>query len=280
MGVNRNYERQAREEGFTCLCSCGFCGNCGEEAHRPVDCETVSKWILKKEFMHMSRMYMGITMACPHCHQDVKNHGRNHTSCSVCKYQFCWICHCSLEGHKDCHKYKGCGETGRARDPIHRYMHYVERWARNHSWRLMAMEDLEKWRSVQLKKLSVKTGTQRHGFRLVDTHIVECRRVLKWTYAYGYYHLPEQGRTKRQFFEHLQGEAEVALERLHRCADQELKSFVNEAEDPSKSFNDFRRKLIGLTKVTKTYFENLVEVLEYECKPKASSEKQRLGTRL
>lgn len=34
--------------------------------------------------------------------------------------------------------------------------------------------------------------------------IVECRRVLKWTYAYGFY-LPEQEQTKKQFFEYLQG---------------------------------------------------------------------------
>ncbi|GFY82663.1 RING/U-box superfamily protein [Actinidia rufa] len=30
-----------------CLCSYGFCWNCTEEAHRPVDCGTVAKWILK-----------------------------------------------------------------------------------------------------------------------------------------------------------------------------------------------------------------------------------------
>lgn len=37
-----------------------------------------------------------------------------------------------------------------------------------------------------------------------DLQIVECRRVLKWTYAYGYY-LPEIEHAKRQFFEYLQG---------------------------------------------------------------------------
>jgi len=34
--------------------------------------------------------------------------------------------------------------------------------------------------------------------------IVECRRVLKWTYAYGYY-LAEHEHAKKQFFEYLQG---------------------------------------------------------------------------
>nr|GMD97767.1 probable E3 ubiquitin-protein ligase ARI8 [Ipomoea batatas] len=90
--------------------------------------------------------------------------------------------------------------------------------------------------------------------------IVECRRVLKWTYAYGFY-LPENELAKRQFFEYLQGEAEAGLERLHQCAEKELQSYLN-AEGPSNDFNDFRTKLAGLTSVTRNYFENLVRALE------------------
>ena len=99
--------------------------------------------------------------------------------------------------------------------------------------------------------------------------IVECRRVLKWTYAYGYY-LPEHEHAKRQFFEYLQGnvslilkhiflvsslswsdyctgDAESGLERLHQCAEKELQVYLN-AEGPSKDFNEFRTKLAGLTR--------------------------------
>jgi ariadne-1 len=102
--------------------------------------------------------------------------------------------------------------------------------------------------------------------------IVECRRVLKWTYAYGYY-LPDNEHAKRQFFEYLQGsyfsycglhfkvymterissvitcsgEAESGLERLHQCAEKELQIYLD-AECPSKDFNDFRTKLAGLTR--------------------------------
>lgn len=76
--------------------------------------------------------------------------------------------------------------------------------------------------------------------------IVECRRVLKWTYAYGYY-LPENEHTKRQFFEYSQGEAEAGLERLHQCAEKDLQTFL-EGDNPTSSFNDFRTKLAGLTR--------------------------------
>ena len=60
----------------------------------------------------------------------------------------------------------------------------------------------------------------------------------------------------------LSGEAETGLERLHHCAENELKQFFIKTEDPSDTFNAFRMKLTGLTKVTKTYFDNLVKALE------------------
>jgi hypothetical protein len=43
-----------------------------------------------------------------------------------------------------------------------------------------------------------------HGQFYFILQIVECRRVLKWTYAYGFY-LPDHEHAKRQFFEYLQG---------------------------------------------------------------------------
>uniref|UniRef100_A0A2N9EM97 RBR-type E3 ubiquitin transferase n=1 Tax=Fagus sylvatica TaxID=28930 RepID=A0A2N9EM97_FAGSY len=42
-----NFEAGNGNYDVTCLCSYGFCWNCTEEAHRPVDCGTVAKWILK-----------------------------------------------------------------------------------------------------------------------------------------------------------------------------------------------------------------------------------------
>ncbi|CAI7818344.1 unnamed protein product [Closterium sp. NIES-53] len=77
--------------------------------------------------------------------------------------------------------------------------------------------------------------------------VVECRRVLKWTYAYGYY-LPEAEVARRQFFEYLQGEADTALENLHKMAEKELELYIcDDGDPPPTSFNDFRSRLAGLT---------------------------------
>jgi len=150
-----------------------------------------------------------------------------------------------------------------AKKSLEKYTHYYERWASNNSSRQKALANLHQMQTVHMEKISVTRYQPESQLKFITEawlQIVECRRVLKWTYAYGYY-LPEQEHTKKQLFEYLQGGVELGLERLHLFAEKELQVLLS-AEGPSKEFNDFRTKLAGLTKVTKNFFENLVRALE------------------
>jgi ariadne-1 len=48
--------------------------------------------------------------------------------------------------------------------------------------------------------------------------VIECRRILKWTYAYGYYSFADEEddamSQRRHFFEFLQGDAERILDQV------------------------------------------------------------------
>ncbi|VAH49064.1 unnamed protein product [Triticum turgidum subsp. durum] len=266
-----------------CNCSYGFCWNCTEEAHRPVDCATVSKWILKNsaESENMNWI-LANSKPCPKCKRPIeKNQGCMHITCTPpCKFEFCWLCLGSWSEHGErtggfyaCNRYEAARQEGAydeserrremAKNSLERYTHYYERWAANQSSRQKALGDLQSLQNDKLEKLSdIQSQPESQLKFIIEAwlQIVECRRVLKWTYAYGYY-LPEHEHAKRQFFEYLQGEAESGLERLHQCAEKELQIYL-EAESPSKDFNDFRTKLAGLTSVTRNYFENLVQALE------------------
>ena len=206
-----------------------------------------------------------------------KNQGCTHMrSMSPCKFEFCWLCLGDWSNHRDsCNRYetakqKGTDETEReremARNSLQRYRHYYERWATNESSRAKALSDLQQMQAaVQIEKLSKYRTGPVLDLKFVSEawlQIVECRRVLKWTYAYGYY-LPEyeHEHDKRQFFDYLQGQAESCLERLHRCAEKELQDYID-CESPAKGFKDFRSKLVDLTRVTRNYFDNLVQALE------------------
>ena len=78
-----------------------------------------------------------------------------------------------------------------AKNSLKRYNHYYERWATNESSRVKALSDLQQMQAVQIEKLRDTLGQPRvSGLMFVIEawlQIVECRRVLKWTYAYGYY---------------------------------------------------------------------------------------------
>ncbi|CAM8927986.1 hypothetical protein QQ045_022547 [Rhodiola kirilowii] len=267
----------------SCRCSYGFCWNCTEEAHRPVDCATVTKWIMKNsaESENMNWI-LANSKPCPKCKRPIeKNQGCMHITCTPpCKFEFCWLCLGTWSEHGErtggfyaCNRYETAKQEGlydesekrreMAKNSLERYTHYYERWASNQTSRQKALSDLHQMQTVQLEKLSDIQCQPESQLKFVIEawqQIVECRRVLKWTYAYGYY-LPEHEHAKRQFFEYVQGEAESGLERLHQCAEKELQSYII-AEGPSKDFNDFRTKLAGLTSVTRNYFENLVRALE------------------
>ncbi|XP_010473913.1 PREDICTED: probable E3 ubiquitin-protein ligase ARI11 [Camelina sativa] len=255
----------------SCLCSFKFCWDCCEDAHSPVDCDTVSKWLLKnRDESENTNWILTKTKPCPKCKRPIeKNQGCRHMSCSApCKFQFCWICLKPWTGHTACNVFKEDNEDKtkrkRAKEAINRYHHYYERWEFNQSSRLTAVSDLEKWQSMWLKELSAILGTPETQLQFTVEawlQIIECRRVLKWAYAFGYYLINHEP-SKQHFFEYLQGEAESGLDRLHKCAKEELKQFIAKTKDLKKHFMKFQAKLISLTKTTKSYFENLVNALE------------------
>lgn len=262
----------------SCVCSCNFCWNCTEDAHRPVDCDTVAKWVLKNSAESENVTWILVyTKPCPKCRRPIeKNDGCMHMTCRPpCTFEFCWVClrAWSSHGYKPCNGYEGSIEKGEldegertrqmAMKSLERYTHYYERWAANHKSLKKSVLDLHEMQNVNLDKLLAKHAqtSSQLGFVLEAwMQIVECRRVLKWTYAYGYY-LSEDEVAKTKLFEYLQGEAEIALEKLHHCAEKELTIYLHEGT--TGEFNDtFRSKLANLTSVTGTYFANLVTALE------------------
>jgi ariadne-1 len=98
--------------------------------------------------------------------------------------------------------------------------------------------------------------------------VAECRRMLRWTYAFGFF-VEEQA--KLELFQMLQTDAETSLERLHGCAEKERVDIVAAAaatvysdsgdlvpQAPApEHYAKYREKLSRLTMVTRDHFENL-----------------------
>ncbi|EXB68667.1 putative E3 ubiquitin-protein ligase ARI7 [Morus notabilis] len=167
VGDNENYD-------VSCLCTYGFCWNCTEEAHRPVDCVTVAKWILKNsaESENMNWI-LANSKPCPKCKRPIeKNQGCMHMTCTPpCKFEFCWLCLGAWADHGErtggfyaCNRYEAAKQEGAydeaerrremAKNSLERYTHYYERWASNQLSRQKALADLHLMQTVHMEKLS------------------------------------------------------------------------------------------------------------------------------
>eukprot|EP00854_Cymbomonas_tetramitiformis_P005525 gene5525-6701_t len=259
-----------------------------KEAHRPVDCETVKKWVLKNsaESENMNWI-LANSKPCPKCKRPIeKNQGCMHMTCTPpCRFEFCWLCLAPWSEHGErtggfysCNRYdanKNAGEYDEtekrrenARNSLERYMHYYERWAVSQtsppifSCPPSGVPTVGKFSAATLMSL----GSDR-------------------TYGYGFY--AELSQDRRNFFEFMQGEAELSLDNLHRAAELELAPFLSLDTTPTSSpvpaglaaspstasyatspagsvsslygttaaFDDFRSKLTGLTAITKHFFD-------------------------
>ncbi|XP_065846864.1 probable E3 ubiquitin-protein ligase ARI8 [Euphorbia lathyris] len=251
----------------TCRCLTSFCWNCEEESHRPVDCDTVKRWISKNHSESENVNYiLAYCKPCPKCRRPIeKNEGCMHMVCRVCLHSFCWLCLAPYDNHMKCNKYSSndVKKKEMAKQSLEKYTHYFERWDANRKSKLKALEDFQNAKNVTFKKLSEAQGVCEEYLDFLNKawlQVIECRRVLEWSYAYGFY-MPEEEHGKKEFFEYLQGEAENGLEKLHDFTEKELEPFL-EAYDLSVDFSKFRTMLIALTVVTGNYFEKLVRALE------------------
>ncbi|KAG6402205.1 hypothetical protein SASPL_139080 [Salvia splendens] len=237
-----------------CACSHTFCFLCTAESHRPVSCKVAAEWLeMNKSEAKSAKWIVSNTKPCPKCHRPIqKNYGCDLMTCAApCGFNFCWNCLSPLRDHGVTFRCHAAEEKGEMKilptSDAGRYAHHRERWEFYDKSVKAAVEDLERAR--------VRCGGGRMGFVAAAwEQIVACRRVLKWSYAFRYY------LAEAVMLEYLQGEAEAALERLQRCAEEEMGDegvYVDE-----EKFRVFEVKLLNQTRVTRRCFDTLVVASE------------------
>jgi len=255
-------------------CDCGhqFCFKCQEPTHRPCKCSWARQWVIKcSSEAENATWIMANTKRCPKCQTQIeKNQGCNHMTCRHCKHEFCWLCKgdwkdhgTATGGYYSCNRYEeakkkgNCSEEERkaadAKNELQKYLHFYQRFDNHHKAREFAIKSLPKIQSRMKNLQELKGG----GFndvafleKAVET-VIECRKLLQWTYAMGYY--MESGTKEKLLFEHLQEDLEKHTEHLHELSEKPLDDLVSQ---------EMRAKIINFTRVTHTFRVNLTQGIE------------------
>mmetsp|Transcript_50405 Transcript_50405/g.113323 ORF Transcript_50405/g.113323 Transcript_50405/m.113323 type:complete len:546 (-) Transcript_50405:161-1798(-) len=271
-----------------CNCCFVWCWACGEEAHRPADCKKVNQWNIKNSAESENISWIKAnTKKCPKCHKPIeKNQGCNHMVCSKaggCGHEFCWLClgdwtthGTSTGGYYQCNIYDRQAKEGkhveeertrqRAKHALDKYMFYFERFM-DHDRGMKLTEKEEK--DIEGK---VQTLHDKYGFEIIELQFLydalrqvrACRRVLKWTYVYGYY-LEETG-PEKNLFEHLQKNLEEKTDCLHEMLEKDFDTIFFSGEEncgPTSQeahakFMDFRSHVTNFTNVTQKFRDHIL----------------------
>jgi ariadne-1 len=264
-----------------CHCGTRFCFSCGHEKHNPVTCEQLTTWLGQLQDDGESVAVIKATSKpCWHCGvATTRISGCNHMICRKemggCGGEWCWMCRgdwathgAHTGGFYSCNKY----ETSEAKaedeeakkylepeESRKRLLHYYNRYF-NHD---VLMKNVQKMlRDSEVEEKMVKytdiTGNSPDFYLEAAELLVECRRVLKYTYVYGYYLQDGPGKS---LFEYQQASAEGITERLSEM-------FHGPIEEIAAQPIDF----VNYIRVTKKYITNLVRSVEEQGASSTDSE--------
>ncbi|KAL4216921.1 Ankyrin repeat and IBR domain-containing protein 1 [Mactra antiquata] len=183
--------------------------------------------------------------SCPNCKSPIqKNEGCNHMKCSKCKYDFCWVCldqwkrhNSSTGGYFKCNRYEvskkvedttkqalvQAEEKNTKMQELNKFVHYYTRY-KNHENSFKLEEPLLRTAKEKMLKLAeaiTDIATAKDETKFVEDAIhklLKARRVLKYSYVYGYY---LDGPPYRKIvFEFMQTELEECTEILSQMVNR------------------------------------------------------------
>ena len=220
-------------------CQMEFCLNCGEEPHLPCSCKNLQLWNEKcRNESETANWILANTKSCPKCNSRIeKNQGCNHMTCQRCRYEFCWICMsdwndhgANTGGYYKCNKFDPNNpddktDAAKAKRELDRYLHYYKRYHAHSQAQTFAKRQLKETeqRMVLLQESSENAKwTDVEFLKTANEQLVECRRVLKYTYTFAYYLTDETKALQKERFEHHQEMLERFTEHLSHLSEKPL----------------------------------------------------------
>ena len=266
-----------------CQCDYVFCFSCLRRSHRPCDCEMVAYWESKNKSEGEDAKWLIVnTKQCPNCHKFIeKNQGCNHMTCRKeaggCGYEFCWICLGEWKPHGtswyECKKYNPTDLDKKKEElrlntkyELERYANYFESYQNEEKAENYA-DKLKKTVEGYKKSLEQEKNQPHSEVKFLDDAIncvIECHRILKNTYIFGYY-MKSNKNSGASLYNHHQEMLRREADRLHELLEMgELSKIINiiTLEEFNKEYAKFKGKILSLIGATMKFKENILSEIE------------------
>ena len=141
-------------------------------------------------------------------------------------------------------------DTAKAKRELDRYLHYYKRYHGHDQAMAFATKQLEatERRMVELQESTQGSWIDVQFLKAANEMVIECRRVLKNTYVFGYY-LPTDAAKQRELFENLQEHLEKFTETLSEMTELPIDQMD-------------RTEIVNVTRVTESFLANLIQGAE------------------
>jgi len=280
----------------TCdVCSTIFCIKCGAEPHAPLICSVLDTWNEKcKNESETANWILANTKKCPKCNTRIeKNQGCNHMTCQQCKHEFCWVCIGDWSqhgqhsgGYYNCNKFqmdaepKGQTDVDKAKRELDRYLHYYKRYHAHDEAQEFAYKQLQDTGKKMMALQECKdnaTWADVEFLKTANEQLVECRRVLKFTYVFAYYMTTppkkkvEKDKSSNKKGDTLKEEQLTAEEQKKNRQKEVFETHQGMLEEFTEGLSDIVEKplkdidrtgVVNKTRVVKKYIENILGYVE------------------
>lgn len=242
----------------TVNCPCGwvYCFKCGLEDHQPCDCEVAKEWSKKDETGGATAKWLlAFTKDCPKCKRPIeKNQGCNYMKCRHpgCGQEFCWLCLADWKTHNDhfkCNKYDNLSkeekkkmddDKQKERSDLQKYAFYYERY-HNNDVAIKSVEKIIKTYKQEQKDLAIHLSLSltQLEFLLDACHVLRnSKRILKWSYGYGFY---LDNDLQRNLYEIIQEKLDMYSSELHVLLEKDYEK----CKENISEFTKFKDKVLA-----------------------------------
>jgi len=271
-------ERGNRKESVICKCYFAFCFQCNDYDlgdHMPADCDQVDKWKQKAADESENVTWMiANTKKCPQCRSPIeKNGGCMHMTCHKnaggCGYEFCWLCRGDWKEHGShtggfysCNKYDNSNakvEDVKAADTkteLEHYMFYFHRYESHRNAMKIADEQrktADKRQKSLMNKFDVRAADTKFIMEATE-QLLNNRRVLQWSYVYGFYLDGNKKKVEKNLFEYVQEDLEKHTNYLSELYERPIEKLTD-----YDTFIKWKEEVTNYTRVCNKFLSNFVE---------------------